>query len=77
MCGDRATAGGYVQFLIIAGLDYEHVDVFFSWSAALDCSVVPHKATNDGIRGRFDPHSWLCAEKRVLERAGSGTRGGF
>ena len=50
MCGDRATAGGYVQFLIIAGLDYKHVDVFLSWSAALDCSVVPHKATMMAFR---------------------------
>ena len=53
MCGDRATAGGYVQFLITAGLVAECVHVFLSWSAALDCCVVPHEATNDGLFGRL------------------------
>jgi hypothetical protein len=28
--------------------------------------VIPHKATNAGFRGRFELHSWLCAEKRML-----------
>jgi hypothetical protein len=26
--------------------------------------VLPHKATNDGLRGRFELRSWPCAEKR-------------
>jgi hypothetical protein len=26
--------------------------------------VTPHKSTNEGAFSGFEPHSWLCAEKR-------------